>query len=303
MSLSVIATGSFKNVASTPFYLPLSQHVSRFDLMNLSQLSSYTSGRITNVTWYDYMTAGTAIIDAPTTVTGPLNTSAVIRTYLASNGITAYDSSQPATYPVKVVASYVPSTTATTLLTVWTSTAHGYQVGDNVRIYGLTTLSGSNQFNGYVQTVVAVTTDTFSTMLNTNGGTTSTGSVQKVGNVAVQNSALYFPQNRVIAGITNANPMVVTTLVPQNYQVGDVVTFLMPSVFGMSPLQANTRGVPFLATVTAANNAVGTQTVTFGGVDSSYFGTFSALSATGWPASSSSPFSPPVLVPNNRRKY
>ncbi len=259
--MTIITTGSFVNVASTPFYLPLAQGVSRFDLMNLSQLASYTSARITNAT--------------------------------------LYDSSKPAVYPVKVIASYVPSATSTTLATVWTSTAHGYHVGDNVRIYGLTAASGSNQFNGLVQTVTAVSADTFTTKLCTNGGMTSTGSVQKVGSAYVQNSSLYFPQNRVIAGISNANPMVVTTLVPQNYAVGDVVTFSMPTAFGVPQLQASTSGKPFLATVTAVNNAVGTQTVTFGGVDSTNFGVFGKFNgvSAGWPETY--PLSFPYMVPNN----
>ena len=133
--MTIITSGSFTNVASTPYYLPLNQHVSYFKLTNASKLASYTSGRITNVEWWDYMANGIAFVDAPTTITGPLNASAVIRTQLAQNGISLYDSSVYAQGATFTISSFTPGTT--TVFT--TSTNHGYQVGDNVRIVGMTT--------------------------------------------------------------------------------------------------------------------------------------------------------------------
>lgn len=283
--MTIITSGSFTNVASTPYYLPLQQHVSYFKLTNASKLASYTSGRITNVEWWDYMANGIAYVDAPTTITGPLNASAVIRTQLAQNGISLYDSSVYSQGATVAISSFTPGTT--TVFT--TGTNHGYQVGDNVRVVGLTT---APQMGGLVMTVTATNgTNQFTTLFNSSNAVTSTGSVYKVGNVAVQNSALYYPQNRAIAAISLANPMVVTTLVQQNYQIGDVVRFMIPTQFGMQQLNSPSTGLPVEATVSAVNNAVGTQTVTFANVNSSAFTAFA------WAAAASYPYGLPVMIP------
>jgi len=280
-----ITSGSFTNVASTPYFLPLQQHVSYFKLTNASKLASYTSARITNVEWWDYMANGIAFVDAPTTVTGPLNASAVIRTQLAQNGISLYDSSRYTQGPTIAIASFVPGTT-----TVFTTGApHGLQVGDNVRIVSLAT---APQMGGIVMTVTAVgSTTTFTTLFDSSNALTSTGSVYKVGNVAVQNSSLYYPQNRAIASVSLANPMVVKTLVQQNYAIGDVVRFMIPTQYGMQQLNSTNNGLPLQFTISAVNNAVGTQSVTFANTDSSAFTAFA------WAAAASYPYGLPVMIP------
>jgi hypothetical protein len=156
-------------------------------------------------------------------------------------------------------------------------------------------------------TVTAVgSTTQFTTLLNSTGATTSVGSVVKIGSAYLPPRSLYYPEVRVIAAMTNANPMVLTMLVAQNYAVGDVVTFDMPSVFGVPQVKNSISGLPFQATVVAVNNAVGTQTVSVN-VDSTNFGVFGGTN--GWPGSSSYPFSFPYLVPqgegnlNNLQAY
>ncbi len=246
-------------------------------------MASYTSARITNAEWWDYMANGIAYVDAPTTITGPLNTNAVIRTQLAQNGFTIFNAANPQLGPVISGASFVPGTT-----TVFTAAAHGFQVGDNVRIYNLPT---APQMGGLVMTVTAVTTNTFTTLFNSSLALTSTFSVQKVGNVNLPSRSLYYPQNRAIAAVSLANPMVVTTLVQQNYQVGDVVRFQIPTVFGMQQLVSGPSGLPLQFTVSAVNNAVGTQTVTFANVNSS------AYTAFAWAAAANYPYGLPIMVP------
>lgn len=280
---SQITSGSFTNVASTPFFIPLQQHISYFKLVNASKLASYTSARITNAEYFDYMTNGIAFVDAPTTITGPLNVSAVIRTQLAQNGFTVINAANQALGAVVSGASFTPGTT-----TVFTAAGHGYLVGDNVRIYNLPT---APQLGGLLMTVTAVTTNTFTTLLNSSNALTSTFSVQKVGNVNLPSRSLYYPQNRAIAAVTLANPMVVTTLVQQNYQVGDVVRFQIPTVFGMQQLVSGPNGLPVQFTVSAVNNAVGTQTVTFANTNSSAFTAFA------WAAAANYPYGLPLMVP------
>jgi hypothetical protein len=280
---TIITSGSFTNVASTPYFLPLEQHVSYFKLVNASQLASYTSGRVTNAEWWDYMAAGTAFVDAPTTITGPLNTSAVIRTLLAQNGITVFNAANQANGASISGASFVPGSP-----TVFTANGHGFQVGDNVRIVNVTS---APQIAGLTMTVTAVTTNTFTTLLDTTNAVTSVFTVYKVGSAYLPQKSLYYPQNRVIAAISQANPMVVTLLVAQNYQVGDVVRFAIPTQFGMQQLNSTTNGLPLQFTISAVNNTVGTQTVTFANVNSTAFTAFVSLLSAQYPTSL------PVMIP------
>jgi hypothetical protein len=288
-------TGTFTNVASTPFFVPLQQYISEFRLKNLTRsgvtvgsvAGSLTSARIVEAFFNQaYQNAGTAQIIETGTVSGllaPMNIG-----NLAQNGFTIYNQNNQPVYPVIAIASFTPGTT-----TVWTtSTAHGYAVGDTVRVYGLTS---SPQFSGLSMTVTAVgSTTTFTTLLNSTGATTSVGSVIKTGNYLITSVTGTYPDNRVIAAMTNANPMVITTLVQQNYYVGDVVTFSVPTVFGVPQLSNKISGYPVQFTVIAANNAVGTQTVTLA-ANSTNFGVFGGTN--GWPGSTSFPFTSPYMVP------
>lgn len=298
-----ITTGSFVNVASTPFFLPIHNQIDEFRLVNLTRSGitvgsisgSLTSNRIVEAEFFPrYMTSGTALIKQQGTVSGilaPTNNG-----FAAINGFTLYDSYNPISYAPVAIASFTPGTT-----TVWTTSAvHNLQVGDTVRVYSLTS---APQFSGLRMTVTAVgSTTTFTTLLDSTGATTSVGFMQKVGNYLVASSTGVYPENRVIAKITNANPMVVTTLVQQNYYVGDVVTFDIPTIFGIPQLTNSNSGLPFQATVIAANNAVGTQTVTLA-IDSTNFGVFATSSdatitnPNHWPLSPGYPFGFPVMVP------
>lgn len=302
MAETQITHGSFTNVASTPYYLPIQNLINGFELWNMTQMDATVGGtagstagtRIIRAYFNEYLTQGTALIDQAGTYSGTI--APVSSGNLAINGFTLYNSYIPAFYAPVAIASFTPGTT-----TVWTTgAAHKLQVGDNVRVYSLTS---APQFGGLTMTVTAVgSTTTFTTLLDSTGAITSVGFMQKVGNAYVASKDGQYPDNRVIAKITNANPMVVTTLVQQNYYVGDVVTFDMPTVFGVPQLTNSTTGLPFEATVIAANNAVGVQTVTLA-VDSTSFGIFATSSdatvtnPTHWPLSPGYPFGFPVMVP------
>lgn len=290
-----VTTGTFKSTSATPLFIPLSQQINEFRCYNLTR-SGMTSGGISGaltstriVEAYfnpSYMANGTALIKQNGTVSGilaPINNG-----ICAIGGFTVYNAASPTSYTAVAVSSFTPGTT-----TVWvTGTAHGFAVGDTVRMYGLTS---APQFSGLAMTVTAVgSTTQFTTLLNSTGATTSVGSVVKTGSAYLPNRGLYYPQNRVIAAMTNANPMVITTLVQQNYAAGDVVTFDIPSAFSVPQLSNQYTGYPVQATVISSNNAVGTQTVTLA-VDSTSFGTFGG--ANGWLGASSYPFTPPTMVP------
>lgn len=296
MAETQITTGTFKTTSATPLFLPIPNYINRFTLRNLTRsgitalgvTGVLTSDRIVEAYYAPGYTTDTALIRQNGTAAAglaPLNNGIV-----AQNGFTVINGASYQQGPSIAIASFVPSATASTQATVFTTgAAHGFKVGDNVRIVGMTT---APEIGGLVMTVTAVGGGglTFTTMLNTFASVTSVGSVYKVGNAYIQNSSLYFPQNRVVAGITQANPMVVTTLVPQNYAIGDVVRFQIPTVFGMQQIVSGSNGLPLEFTVRAVNNAVGTQTVTLEADSTAY-------TAFAWAAAASYPYSLPMMVP------
>ena len=290
-----IVSGTFKNVASTPFFIPIRGGFNRFELRNLTMegitalgVTSTFASNSDRIVWAYFNTAfmvnDTAKIMQQGTVSGnlaPLNDG-----FLAQNGIRVIDAANQTKGPNIAIASFVPGPT-----TVWTtSTPHGFSIGDNVRVGNLTT---AKELGGLVMTVTAVTSTTFTTLLDSTLSLTSVGTVYRVGNAYMPQPSLYYPEWRAIASITLANPMVVTTLVQQNYQVGDKVRFQIPSVFTggtQSQLNSTQNGLPVEFTVIAVNNAVGTQTVTLD-VDSTAFTAFA------WPLAASYPFSLPIMEP------
>jgi hypothetical protein len=286
---SQITMGSFKNVASTPFFVPLSQEIDSFEVWNMTQMDATVRGvsgstagtRIIRAYFNRYLAAGTALVDQAGTFSGTI--APVSSGNLAINGFTLFNAAAQANGPNISGASFVPGQP-----TVFTASAHGFQVGDIVRIVSL---ASAPELGGLVMTVTAVTTNTFTTLLDSTNSLTSTFTVYKVGNSSFPPRSLYYPEVRVIAKITKANPMVVTTLVQQNYQVGDVVRFQIPVAYGMQQLNSTQNGLPVQFTVSAVNNAVGTQTVTFENVDSTNFTTFASILAAQFPQSL------PVMIP------
>lgn len=297
-----ITSGTFINVASTPKFIPLTQGVSKFTLTNLTRsgvtalgvTGNLTTGRIVESVFIPGVTAqGTALIKQNGTVAGvvaPLNNGVA-----AINGMTYIDAANRTQSAPVALASFAPG--ATTTFT--TGAPHGLIVGDIVRIYGMTT---APELGGIAMTVTAVgSTTTFTTLLNTSNSVTSVGFVRKIGSSALPPSSLYYPQIRGIAAITQANPMVVTTLVQQNYQIGDVVRFQIPTTptnptsgalgYGMPQINSTRNGVLFEATVSAVNNAIGVQTVTFANVNSSAFTAFA------YPGTGSYPIGMPMMIP------
>jgi len=288
-----ILTGSFVNVASTPKFIPITAGINIFRLKNLTMSGQtalgiagvLTSDRIVEGYFNPATTAnGTALIKQQGTVAAPL--APLNNGICAINGFTLINGATYSQGPTKSILSFVPG--ATTVFTA--SAAHGFLVGDTVRIVNMTS---APEMGGLLMTVTAVGGGgtTFTTLFDSTNSLTSVGSVYKVGSYTQQNSSLYYPQNRTIASISLANPMVVKTLVQQNYQIGDVVRFMIPTAFGMQQLNSTSTGLPVQFTVSAVNNAVGTQSVTFANTDSS------AYTAFAWAAAASFPYGLPVMVP------
>src|SRR6185436_2578603 len=168
MSTQVV-TGLFKTTTASPYFIPLQNYISEIRLKNLTRSGvtaggvsgSLTSDRIVEAFWCDYMGQGKAQIVQNGTVSGIL--APMQNGVAAINGFTIFNGANPPVGSVLAISSFTPGTT-----TVWTtSTNHGYQVGDTVRVYNLTS---APQFGGLAMTVTATNgTNTFTTLLDSTG--------------------------------------------------------------------------------------------------------------------------------------
>ena len=129
-----------------------------------------------------------------------------------------------------------------------TITAHGYSVGDRVRIYGTT---GCLQVAGYDYSITAATANNFDLgYANMTGyaADSTAGFARKV-----PNNPIYSPQANRITGITAANPMVVTLAVTHGISVGEKVRVKVSSDFGM--IEANDL-IGQVTAISTANNTI-----------------------------------------------
>jgi hypothetical protein len=91
---------------------------------------------------------------------------------------------------------------------------------------------------------------------------------------------------QTIASITNANPMVVTTVNNHGYVAGMDITFLIPVAFGMTQLN----------NINAQVLQVTSDTLTVD-LDSTHFSVFA------YPSPLPSAYTPPSVIPNASGKY
>lgn len=187
--------------------------------------------------------------------------------------------------------SMTSSTNATRPVFTVSSTA-GVKAGTVVR---LASVSGQENLNGYDFSVDDI---------DNGGGTnfriagtlaTAPGAVGANGTYRIVNfDHLFYPRFRYIANISQAANAVVTVTVPSGYAVGQKVRVIVPtssqsgtSDFGMTEING------LEGTITAVNNAVGTQTVTLD-IDSSGFTAFTFPTA----AKAAIPLRKAMLVPS-----
>lgn len=191
---------------------------------------------------------------------GVKNTDALLTdetTGAATNGFTLVDTNQTLQLEAPVTGTAITAATPA----VATAAAHGYNVGDVVRIVGTT---GMLQIAGYDFTVTAV------------GGVNNftLGYLPAVGFAApataltarrLRYEDIYTPRKRLISNITAAASAVVTLSVTHGYQVGQKVRFIVPEEYGMVEMNN------LVGQVTAINTTTNTITVD---IDSSGFTAF-----------------------------
>lgn len=259
----VVATGSFtsdgaqKNIA-------LRSDFDAFEVYNQTQIATTQStGRGCIFKWQRGMADGTGVMWSKEN-----SANTVTLEWLTTGGFRRVDQSVQTLGAAKATSG-TDVAKATSVVTV---TAHGYSVGDRIRIYGTTAML---QIAGYDFSITAVPDANSFTLgtIDMSGfaADATAGFVRKV-----PNNPLYAPQANRITGITAANPMVVKLAVTHGLSVGELVRLNVSSDFGMVEADG------LIGEITAVSTANNTITLD---IDSSAFTAFafptSAVAALG----------------------
>ncbi len=184
-----------------------------------------------------------------------------------TNGVTVIDTSiQTPEAAGNAITSITQAADA-----VVSKVAHGYIVGDRVRIYGST---GMLQIAGMDFTVTAVNANDFTiAYLDSSGfaAAATAGTARRL-----PSNPIYFPYTLYVTNISQAASAVVTMSVTHGLSIGQVVRMRCPAAFGMSEING------LEGEITAVNTTTNTITLD---IDSSAFTAFafptSATAAAG----------------------
>ncbi len=227
------------------------------------------------------------------------NTTSAITTYPSqgtSGGFTFINQSNPPTYS-KVAITAVTGTT----FVVSTGTTTGINVGDFIRLINVT---GALELSGFLYQVTAVSASTSITLgyaatAETARGITygsgTTGFYQKV------YPGFMYPASRTVLYISQATQAKVYFARQNDFTVGELVDFQIPSAYGMtqlSNLTAASGSGPFAsnpagaARVLVVTNTTSESSITID-IDTTGFTTFTYPASASYTAGGS----PPVCIP------
>ncbi|KKN67874.1 hypothetical protein LCGC14_0456610 [marine sediment metagenome] len=238
---------------------------SRITLLNFTQFAS-AAGTTPVITaeWREGMDNGTVITGLKTNGAATIQIPAMN----ATDGITIRDTS------VQTPEAAGNAITAITQAAgaVVSKIAHGYIVGDRVRIFGTTAMFEIAGMDFTVTAVGGANVFTIGYLDSSGFGAAATAGTAR----RIPNNPIYFPERLFVTGITAAASAVVTMSVTHGLSVGQVVRMKVPAAFGMVEMDG-LRGE-----ITAIN--AGTNTITLD-IDSSAFTAFafptSAVAAAG----------------------
>lgn len=277
----MIAGGTFTATLNTPVDISLVSQdpPDYFVARNLGSTSSTGWGEVNDAQaiewfWYRSMAQGTARgIVQTSDATNP----AMIARLITSDGISTYDTANPPTF--SALAS--TATTAASPAVISMANTGTIAVGDMVRVYNV---AGMQQISGYDFQVRAVTSNVSITIMLTAAGFAApgtTGFVQKF----IPNRM--YPRWRYIDSISQASQAVITFTANNDFTPGEIVSFRVPSEFGMDEINNVS------ARVLSVTNSSTASSITID-LDTSGFTAFafptSAIAAAG--------VSPAVCVPS-----
>lgn len=201
---------------------------------------------------------------------------------LSSGGISVYDTANPPTYSALTATAITGSTGA---FVVSMANTGSIAVGDYVRLYSTT---GELQIAGYTFQVTAVTTNTSITLGYMASSGITFAADATAGQVLKFIPNKFYPHWGYIANITKASQAVVYFTAKNDYTPGEIVSFRVPSEFGMDEINNKT------ARVLSVTNSATVSSITID-LDTSGYTTFafptSAVAAAG--------VSPAVCLPSS----
>lgn len=231
---SVILQGSFISTGAN-YFVPLRSGVTWMKSWNTTLLASPANNDCLIAEWYAPMPSGAGIFwdyVSASTATEP--------TYEAVGGFYLTDTSLTA---AGTINSTITAVSSASIPVVTNSGTNGLAAGSIVRLYNI---AGAQQLGGLDFTVgyntLSSTTFSLDYMAQIVAGTTGSWAYIKY-------DPIFYPRRRYITKITQASQAVVTLSVTHGYQVGQVVRFSIPDIFGMVQLNG------LQGTITAINTA------------------------------------------------
>jgi hypothetical protein len=237
---SKVVRGTFTSTGvNKPLYFPFKPDM--IEIWNKTKYGTTTNQTGVSAVGFAEDNAGTAYLTNS-------NGTTWLGNVLTSGGFTFFSAGSPTYGAVQVMSGAFATAANPVNITV---TAHGYQTGDVVVVYGTT---GMLQIAGTPYVITRVDANNFTIPVNGSGfaAAATAGSVKQL-----FYPDLYIPEACTITAITQATSAVITTSVNHSFVVGQEVAFTIPSQWGMVQLSTAyylrniSNGIPQQAYVTA----------------------------------------------------
>ena len=249
---TIIQSGTFTVAAGVPAVtLSLRSDVDWMEILNYTQATGTTQWASVKFEWQRGMAANDGIAYYHAAATSALN---MVSCATGWNGVivpgfTLINSSASLLgAPIAVTAG-----TNATQPVYSTGTTTGLAVGSIVRVWG----GGHTELSGLdfsIDTITAATSFRLANTLATAPGVANGAGFYRVVAPNIATYKLFYPGNRVIANITQANPAIVTTLVDHGYITGQQVRINVPAGCGMIEMNGLTGTVTSLTAGTFSIN-------------------------------------------------
>lgn len=287
---SMIAAGTFTATVSTPVDISLvSQAPPDFiEMRNLGSSASTGWGEASDAQeimwfWQRSMAQGTAKgIRQSSDASNP----AMIASFLSSDGISTYDTSNPPTF-AGLATTAITGSAGTFIVTM--ANTGSIAVGDYVRITGTT---GELQIGGYVFQVTAVTANTSITLGYMASSGITFAADATAGTVYKFIPNRMYPRLKLIANITRASQAVVYFTAKNDFTPGEIISLRIPTEFGSGAwTSVNNTGYRVLSVTNSSTVSSVTLDLDTSGIASAFSFPTSAVAASG--------ISPAVAIPSS----
>ena len=278
MDGTIIQQGTFTSTATNKTIV-LRSDVDWMRTYNLTTIGNSTQWDSTEHYWQRGMAVGQSILNFHAAATQVISTTTSVAGFNAVANRPAFYLLNSATLTAGAAVAVTAGTNATQ--PVYSTGNTGFlAAGSIVRVYG-TDQTNVNGLDFSVDTIVANTSFRLAnTISQAPGLVAGANGFWRYLAPDIATYKMFYPSNRVIANITQANPAVVTTLVDHGYTSGQAVRIKIPAGCGMVEMN------DLIGTVTNVNAA------TFSvNIDATAFSAFT------FPLAAASPFTPAQVIP------